>query len=574
VKTEKELTIREILLQNHKDIGEVKTLGEPGENHLYFVRTPLKLTQGDTVGIIIANTVLNLGYVIKVWRDLKGYCYIVYPYNNIFIDGNYYIVRSENFISYDLQLHLLDRLQKGDDLTSRETKACALTFEHVNLPPLTPQNPNSYTHLDKYQEEAVNCSLTLNPGEILLIVGPPGTGKTRVIATIAKEFAKRGNKVLITSHANKAVDSAIERLSEREAVRVGSPEKVSKRLEKYLLDTKVYEEVGDDLRALDEEINRYLAKNDFLMIKDLYIERKILYEKACLNIIRRTPIIGSTLIKSWLFPVSKLRFDIVVIDEASQATIPLALLGIVKAERYVLVGDHKQLPPVLKSVSNPMRFSAFVYFKEKYPHRVRWLKIHYRSNPEIARLLRIFYEEKIIPAESCNTIKLEIEVDDPVLSPENPVVFLSVSGVEIRKGKSKMNKFEARVCVNLVEKFVSYGIFEKDIAVISPYKAQANLIRDLLNERGFEKVDVGSVDAFQGNERDVIMFSVTATKNLYFASDPHRLNVAFSRARKKLIVIGNGRVILETRTKLAEFVKYCLAKNSFFQISTRLLMQK
>lgn len=185
------------------------------------------------------------------------------------------------------------------------------------------------------------------------------------------------------------------------------------------------------------------------------------------------------------------------------------------------------------------------------------MKKHYRSNIEIAKLLRMFYEEEIIPAKVCEDINLELDWLKP------PIAFVHVPGSEESKNKSKFNVLEARVCVNLVEKLVAYGVFEREIAVISPYRARVDLIKNYFEDRGII-IDVGTVDSFQGCERDVIVFSVTSTKNFYFASNPNRLNVAFSRVKKKLIVVGNGYAILKGKSILSKFVRDCIAKKRFF----------
>ncbi|WP_457549877.1 C-terminal helicase domain-containing protein [Archaeoglobus sp.] len=154
----------------------------------------------------------------------------------------------------------------------------------------------------------------------------------------------------------------------------------------------------------------------------------------------------------------------------------------------------------------------------------------------------MFYKEEIIPAKVCESIDLELEWLRP------PIAFVHVPGVERGRSEgSKFNVLEARVCVDLVEKLIAYGVFEKEIAVISPYRAQVDLIKKYFEDRGLI-VDVGTVDSFQGCERDVVVFSVTATKNFYFASNPNRLNVAF----------------LKGKSILSKFVRNCIIKKRFF----------
>ena len=496
IEDEKKETIKEILLQNEKEEGMVETVGEPEEDHLYIVKTPLQLEREDTVGLVIDDEIINLGFVLG---NYDQYTYLVYPTQKQYINGSHILVKSESLISYDLQLNILDKLEERDDPTIKEIKT--LLFKNKTLPHFTVKS-KTYPHLDEFQEEVVNCALSLDKGELLLVVGPPGTGKTRIISTIAREIT---DKVLITSHTNRAVDEAIERLPPERSVRVAFPSKSG--LKEHLLELKVYDVVGDRLRELDSEINKCLAKKDYYGAKEYYAERRKVYEEVCEKIISETPIVGATLIKSWLPPLLKFKFDYVLVDEASQITIPLALLGLLKAKRYVLLGDHRQLPPVLKSVRSSENYSVFNHLKKKYPHRVKWLKKHYRSNIEIAKLLKMFYEEEIIPANICKNINLELEWLKP------PIVFIHVPNAEESKdeNKSKFNVPEAKVCVSLVEKLIDCGVSEKDIAVISPYRAQVELLKEYFKAKKLA-VDVGTVDSFQGCERDVVVFSVTASK--------------------------------------------------------------
>lgn len=332
VEEEREIAIREIL-QNEKEVGEIKTIGEP-EDHFYLIKTPLRLERDDVVGLVIEEGIINLGFVL---RRYGKYTYLVYPTHDDYIEGDYLLVKSESLISYDLQLYILNKLEELENPTIQEVNA--LLFEDKTLPPLTVKSPKNYPHLDEFQKEVVNCALSLSKGELLLVVGPPGTGKTRVISTIANEVAN--SRVLITSHTNRAVDEAIERLPPESSVRVASPSKVSNRLEKHLFEKKVYDTAGEDIRLLDAEIDKCLAKGDYSSARELYAERKSIYERACKEIISKTPVVGATLIKSWLPPLSKFKFGLVLMDEASQVTIPLALLGLVKGEKYVLVGGSQ-----------------------------------------------------------------------------------------------------------------------------------------------------------------------------------------------------------------------------------------
>ena len=521
----------------------------------------------------------NLGTVIDSYSDTLILSASAPP-------GRMRIFHSENLVGYDLQLALLERIM-GDDLSDLERAAVHAVFgrdggidggrvkgrgDGNHLEAFDPDYAMDYAlspacGLDEYQRHAVEGSLNLHPGDILIIVGPPGTGKTSVIAAAAEELARGGEKILITSHTNLAVDNVLERL--KSAVRVGRPNKST--LKKHLLDTKV-REIHPELKSLErriDSIKRRIWKLTGLKQKtlggeliELYAERNSVIRSAGEEILKSAEVIGTTLIKSNLHPLASYSFDTVFIDESSQTTITLALLGMIKAKKYVLVGDHHQLPPVI-TAGNPGKYCTFTYLKAKYPQRVRWLRMHYRSNEKIAKLTRLFYEEEIHPSKECSKIRLEISAKG-VLSPEKPVAFLDVQGKDRKVGGSRANAAEAEACCEVVGSLLKHGVSAGDIACIAPYRAQVEQIRSRLLGLGYA-VDVGTVDAFQGRERDVVIFSITATSDFRFASNPNRLNVAFSRARKKLVVVGNARSVSLLGTGiLKRFLNYCLDEKTVF----------
>jgi len=258
--------------------------------------------------------------------------------------------------------------------------------------------------LDPTQIEAVECALALDDGEFLLIRGPPGTGKTVVIAKIAYELATK-EKVLIASHTNRAVDNAIEELPLEKALRIGRPEKILPEIRKYLLGYKAKQALGEKLREIESEIKKHL---EFLRgiekelrkageferkklsetrrklkehIREFYKKRNEMLRKSSEELVEEMPIIGSTLVKSWLYPLSSISFDTTIIDECSQASITLALLGMVKARKWILVGDDKQLLPIFRTLRDSEKLSAFVSLLKKYPNRMKMLRMHRRSNP-------------------------------------------------------------------------------------------------------------------------------------------------------------------------------------------------
>jgi len=453
--------------------------------------------------------------------------------------------------------------------------------------------------LDDSQLEAVECTLVLRDGESLLIIGPPGTGKTRVIAKIAYELSKRGERVLISSHTNRAVDNALEILPVEVTLRVGRPEKVLQNIGPYLLSYKARTALGAKLKSLDEEIlkargeinglhqvekewydlghwTRYWEvknrlRNAKSRLRKLCEERNSMLKEESEKLVKAVKIIGSTLIKSQLTPLANEHFDTVLIDECSQASLTLALLGMVKARKWVLVGDHKQLLPIFQTLDASdkkvqEKLSAFCYMLEKYSERSVWLRWHYRSNGETIGFSSLHvYDGKIAPVKACREIKLNIKGYPKgmgFLKPELPVTFLHVNGVEsVRGDGSRLNETEAKAVERVVYTLKSLGVKSNEIGVITPYRTQRDHLKELLKD---DKIEVNAVDSFQGREKDVIVFTMTSTKDMSFVEDENKLNVAFTRARRKLIVVGNAESIHERHRLLSKFLSYVKDRGGYF----------
>jgi predicted DNA helicase len=511
------------------------------------------------------------------------------------------ICECEVLVGYDLQLELIKKI-KHNELSEFEKKA----VEHVlgtyslgglrRIKPIDVLDVREKYRLDESQLEAVEYALGLRDGEYLLIIGPPGTGKTRVIAKIAYELYRRGERVLITSHTNRAVDNALELLPVDISLRVGRPEKVLPDIRPYLLSYKARTRLGAELKDLENEIasvkktiywlydlkdemrkagrlNEYRNKLRILQsnLKKLCERRNSMLRNECEKLVKAAKIVGSTLIKSQLPPLASETFDMVLIDECSQASLTLALLGMIKAKKWILVGDHKQLLPIFKTLKDKKiqeTLSAFCYMLNKYKERVVWLRKHYRSNYEIIGFSsRYIYGGKIVPVEDCRKIKLNIKNyprDMEYLNPDIPVVFLHVNSVEsVREDGSRFNDIEAKIAVRIVKVLKNLNVKSEDIGVITPYRAQRDYIKEIL---GDDNVEVNTVDSFQGREKAVIIFTITSTRDMTFVEDENRLNVAFTRARRKLIVIGNVNSIRKEHKLLSTFLTYVKERNGYFTI--------
>lgn len=480
--------------------------------------------------------------------------------------------------------------------------------------------------LNESQIKAV--SLALGSEDFFLIHGPFGTGKTRALIELIRQEVKRGNKVLATAESNIAVDNLVEGLwGKVKLVRLGHPSRVSKHLKESTLafqveNHKKYRRVKmlrnkaerltiirDQYIKPTPQFRRGLGDRDILKlakkgvgtrgvsaktiksmamwiqinenIQKLYDEAKAIEEEIIKEIIQNSDVILSTNSSAALEFIRDIQFDVAIIDEASQATIPSVLIPIAKAKRFILAGDHKQLPPtILSEEAKELSETLFEKLIKRFPHKAKMLEIQYRMSALLMEFpSKEFYDGKIKAYERVNNITLaDLGVNNPsfgspwdeVLDPRKPLVFIDTSKREDkwerqRRGSlSRENPLEAKIVKELVDKLLRMGVKEEFIGVITPYDDQVDLIRSLVN------VEVHSVDGYQGREKEVIILSfVRSNKNkeLGFLTDLRRLNVALTRAKRKLIAIGDSETLKVNKT-YRRFIEFVKEKGVFVQLTT------
>lgn len=417
----------------------------------------------------------------------------------------------------------------------------ALKFKLERIAPKT-DNENTKINfinksLDKYQKEAVRYSVHCN--DFFLIHGPFGTGKTTTIIELILQEVKLNHKVLVTGESNTAINNILKKLEENHEInfiRVGDSNKVPDYLRKYSLDYKIKDYITDN------------AIND---ITKQEIEEEIL---------KQAQVILTTNSSTATRSLSNILFDIAIIDEASQATVPSVLIPINKAKKFILIGDHKQLPPVIASNDcQYLKKSLFEELIEKYPQKSQELLIQYRMNKILMNFPnKKFYENKLICSEKSKNYYLDCGVLEK-FDCSSPLIFIDTSKHNNNKeshlnhSHSFKNDLEKKIVLEIIDMFINKGIRPKDIGVISPYAKQTQLISEKT------KVDVNSVDGFQGDEKDIIIISLVRSNdegNIGFLKDLRRLNVSLTRAKKKLIIIGN-RKTFESNEDYNEIINFC-----------------
>jgi RecA/RadA recombinase len=473
------------------------------------------------------------------------------------------------------------------------------TLDQQTIEEPEPKRPTSWKslegfELDDSQKRVVAKILGLTEGDLSLVVGPPGSGKTEVIAKAADELAAAGERVLVTSHTNIAVDNVIEKLAtqdKHDVVRVGRPEKLSKGSSELMLskaiensDNETVQRLLDKVEELKSSISSLSngAQADEKQEKLTHLQRKIkeLQESAEAISVNNADIIGATIIRSQLGGLAQINFDTVVIDEASQISVPLGLLGMVNAKKWVIVGDHNQLQPVLKTTSTsdgspPQGASLFTFLRDRYDIE-RWLNYHYRSHEDIIGFSQQHvYDGQIKTDDSCPTdtgwnpatpgdSKPATIADGP------PVIFVDVPGEEAwrKRFSGSINKAEIDAVHELVTHFIRQDVVsEADLGVITPYRGQRSMIDDALPEYG--DLEVSTVDGFQGRERDTIIFSTvnTETGGMRFAGNKNRFNVATTRPKRRFVMVGNRTAIKSNApmgNMLKKFIRYTEQQGGIF----------
>ena len=491
--------------------------------------------------------------------------------------------------SYKLMFEALDRVMKAKnnrlaylrDLFYSHQKAGRFSFEPMKFPWLNPT-----------QERAVNEVLWAK--DVAIVHGPPGTGKTTTLVEAINETLMRESQVLVCAQSNMAVDWISEKLVDRgiNVLRIGNPTRVNDKMLGFTYERR-FESHADypQLWAIRKAIrelrkNRkkgsenYHQKMDRLKSRAAEIEIRINSE-----LFGEARVIACTLVGSAHHLLEGMKFGTLFIDEAAQALEAACWIPMKRASRVILAGDHCQLPPTVKSIAAlraGLGKTLMERIAENKPEVVTLLKIQYRMNDEIMRFSSDwFYGGKV---ESAPQIKYRsvLDYDHPITwidtsNEENQITIegedapedsastsSSVSAANqnsdlnfkeqfVGESFGRINKAEAELTLlTLAEYFTKIGkrrVLEEriDVGIISPYRAQVQYLKKLIKKYEFFKpyrrlISVNTVDGFQGQERDVILISLVRSNDegqIGFLKDLRRMNVAMTRARMKLIILGN-----------------------------------
>ena len=509
--------------------------------------------------------------------------------------------------SYKLMFEALDRVMKAKnnrlaylrDLFYSHQKAGRFSFEPMKFPWLNPT-----------QERAVNEVLWAK--DVAIVHGPPGTGKTTTLVEAINETLMRESQVLVCAQSNMAVDWISEKLVDRgiNVLRIGNPTRVNDKMLGFTYERRFeshpdYPQLWAIRKAIRElRKNRkkgsenYHQKMDRLKSRAAEIELRINAE-----LFGEARVIACTLVGSAHHLLEGMKFGTLFIDEAAQALEAACWIPMRRASRVILAGDHCQLPPTVKSIAAlraGLGKTLMERIAENKPEVVTLLKIQYRMNDEIMRFSSDwFYGGKV---ESAPQIKYQsvLDYDHPITwidtsNEENQITIegedapedsastsSSVSAANqnsdlnfkeqfVGESFGRINKAEAELTLlTLAEYFTKIGkqrVLEEriDVGIISPYRAQVQYLKKLIKKYEFFKpyrrlISVNTVDGFQGQERDVILISLVRSNDegqIGFLKDLRRMNVAMTRARMKLIILGNKNTMTKHPfyKKLWEYVE-------------------
>ncbi len=424
--------------------------------------------------------------------------------------------------------------------------------------------------LNKFQIDAVEKSVAAP--EVAIIHGPPGTGKTTVLVEVILQAVKNGARVLASAPSNIAVDNMVEKLLpyDLRIVRTGHPARVMEALHHVTLAAQLDEHPSQrEIGMLDDERHRMMTQLRRKQERGTgvsYEERKEMQDyiqklwKEARDMefgIQREIIDGAHVVLATHGGINKQlgkkKFDLVVMDEASQSTEPLSWVPITLGKKVVFAGDSCQLPPTIYSreaADKGLASTLFDRLKEKLPGELQtMLRVQYRMHQDIMRFSsKKFYEDKLIADESVKEHTVaELEGVKPSALTERPILYIDTAGTGFNEEwnellDSRENEGEANLAFTILEHLRYAGIQPDQIAILAPYVAQVKKMR-LLNK---EKVEIGSIDSFQGREKEVVILSLVRSNDIGevgFLSDTRRMNVAMTRARRLLIVIGDSATI-------------------------------
>lgn len=540
------------------------------------------------------------GVVTKTKRDAIAIAVDEDKEDALSLSGRVWLVKLADDVTYRRMNLTMEKLQKmaeseytsfmrvlfGLGSPSPVPRNLAADPEHGNIEWLDPT-------LNESQKDAIRFALASR--EVALIHGPPGTGKTHTLIELILQMVKRDLRVLVCGPSNISVDNIVERLSPHKVpiLRLGHPARLLPSVLENSLDVLtqtseaglIVRDIRSEMDAKQASIKKTMSGRerkaiygDLKELRKEYRER----ERRCVDtLIKGSKVVLATLHGAGGYQLKNEQFDVIIIDEASQALEAQCWVPLLAAKKAVCAGDHLQLPPTVKSTNSKTKLKVkegdsiikgvtlettlFDRLLSLHGSSIkRMLTTQYRMHETIMRFPSDqLYESKLIAAEAVKSRLLKdlpYAVEDSEDTNE-PVIFIDTQGGDFPEkneeedtgkkgsirslyGESKINEMEAAVVRQHVRKLVHAGVKPEDIAVVTPYNAQLGLLAPLKD--AFPGIELGSVDGFQGREKEVVIVSLVrsnAEGEVGFLSEKRRLNVAMTRPKRSLVVVGDSETV-------------------------------
>ena len=443
--------------------------------------------------------------------------------------------------------------------------------------------PIRFPWLNRSQEEAVNK--VLGAKQVSIVHGPPGTGKTTTLVEAIYETLHRENQVIVCAQSNTAVDCISEKLVDRgiNVLRIGNPTRINDKMLSFTYELwsirKAIRDIQSNMRKKSRE-ERDTIRNRLSRLKFRATELEV---KIDTELFDEARVVACTLVGSANRVMMNRHFTTLFIDEAAQALEAACWIAIGKADRVILAGDHHQLPPTIKCIEaerEGLGRTLMQKIAHTKPETVSLLKIQYRMHEDIMRFSsQWFYHNELESAPEVS--------GRGILRLDTPIVWFDTSECDFTENTreetmSRVNRQEAELLVeqlrSYIQKISKERVLEEniDFGLISPYKAQVQYIRKLIKQDAFFKplrrlITVHTVDGFQGQERDVILISLVRANEdgkIGFLNDLRRMNVAITRARMKLMILGDAST-LTRHAFYKELYNYISQRGKIITINTK-----
>lgn len=505
-----------------------------------------------------------------------------------------YVLKTTNTITYKRMESSMRKLKEMESLKGNSIIQFLLEGKpfHASAPEKTVKFHNE--SLNGPQRQAIKFSLS---NEISMIHGPPGTGKTYTLVELIQQLVEKGQRVLVCGPSNISVDTILERLAKvlpgNSLIRIGHPARLLERNLAHSLDVlsksgdagkivkDIYKEIDQTIASIKKSRSFHDRREGWKTVKDLRKELRLREKKVINDLIMESRVVVATLhgssskeLLSTYNTIPKL-FDTLIIDEVSQSLEPQCWIPLISHQqsnigKLVLAGDNKQLPATLKTeddkkVQRILSTTLFDRLVKQYDESFKQLlTIQYRMNEEIMEFAsQEMYGGKLVADESVARQRLTdlpgVDVNEDT---EVALIWYDTQGDDFPESSdedkdiaaSRFNENEALLVQDHISKLIDSNVPQDVIGIISPYSAQVGIMKRLLHEK-YPLVEISTVDGFQGREKEVIILSLVRSNDNFevgFLKDDRRLNVAITRPKKQLCVIGNMEILERSRVPFLE----------------------